>query len=144
MTLSRGVTVSRWMLDQHACSTQRSLHKCFQLGLLTRKTSKHLNPRDAICIKGSLVASTDWFFHAILLGKCLVNMALLDSDVANGTCYYAFNKAAGSELVPCGNAGIANVACCFSGDYCDEENTCYNSDSELEPHHAQDTHQCVC
>lgn len=54
----------------------------------------------------------------------------MDSDIANGTCYYGYNKAAGSELVPCGNAGIANVPCCFGGDYCDADNTCFNNASE--------------
>lgn len=60
-------------------------------------------------------------------------MSTLNSDIANGTCYYAYNEAAGSELVPCGNAGIANVPCCFGGDYCDSSNTCYDKDSECYP-----------
>lgn len=58
-------------------------------------------------------------------------MASLDPNIANGTCYYAFDQAAGSELVPCGNDGIAHVPCCFAGDYCDADNTCYNNDSEF-------------
>ncbi|KUI52835.1 hypothetical protein VP1G_00081 [Cytospora mali] len=53
----------------------------------------------------------------------------LNPDIANGTCYYAYNQAAGSELVPCGNSGIANVACCFGGDYCDSSSTCYDNDT---------------
>ncbi|ROW09171.1 hypothetical protein VPNG_05738 [Cytospora leucostoma] len=56
-------------------------------------------------------------------------MGGLDPDIANGTCYYAYNEAAGSELVPCGNAGIADVPCCFAGDYCDSSNTCYDKDT---------------
>ncbi|KUI71191.1 hypothetical protein VM1G_06994 [Cytospora mali] len=53
----------------------------------------------------------------------------LNPDIANGTCYYAYNRAAGSELVPCGNSGIANVACCFGGDYCDSSSSCYDNDT---------------
>lgn len=37
-------------------------------------------------------------------------MSTLNPDISNGTCYYAYNQAAGSELVPCGNAGITDVS----------------------------------
>lgn len=57
-------------------------------------------------------------------------MSDLDPDIANGTCYYAYNEAAGDELVPCGNGGIDHVPCCFGGDYCDAESTCYDRSSE--------------
>ncbi|ROW02967.1 hypothetical protein VSDG_01797 [Cytospora chrysosperma] len=56
-------------------------------------------------------------------------MTGLNANIANGTCYIAYNQAAGSELVPCGNAGIADVPCCFGGDYCDSSNTCYDKDT---------------
>lgn len=58
-------------------------------------------------------------------------MGDLDSNIANGTCYYAYNEAAGDELVPCGNGGIDHVSCCFGGDYCDADNTCYDESSEF-------------
>lgn len=57
-------------------------------------------------------------------------MSDLDANIANGTCYIGYKQAAGDELVPCGNAGIANVPCCFGGDYCDSSNTCYDDDSK--------------
>ncbi|ROW09065.1 hypothetical protein VMCG_03003 [Cytospora schulzeri] len=53
----------------------------------------------------------------------------LNANVANGTCYIGYQQAAGPELVPCGNAGIDNVPCCFGGDYCDSSNTCFNDDT---------------
>ncbi|CAN8104655.1 unnamed protein product [Discula destructiva] len=56
-------------------------------------------------------------------------MSDLDPDIANGTCYYAPFKAAGDELVPCGNGGIDTVACCFGGDYCDAQYSCYDDDT---------------
>lgn len=66
-------------------------------------------------------------------------MSDLDSNIANGTCYYGYNQAAGDELVPCGNGGIDHVPCCFGGDYCDANNSCYDDDSKSFLEHNRNT-----
>lgn len=57
-------------------------------------------------------------------------MGILSPDFTNGTCYYAYNQGAGSELVLRGNTGIADMPCCFAGDYCDYSSMCYDKDSK--------------
>lgn len=73
------------------------------------------------------------------LPRCKNNMSDLDSNIANGTCYYGYNQAAGDELVPCGNGGIDHVPCCFGGDYCDANNSCYDDDSKSFLEHNRNT-----
>ena len=54
-------------------------------------------------------------------------MADDDRSVSNGTCFYAPRKEASSNFIACGNWVFGHVHCCQAGDYCLDENACYNN-----------------
>lgn len=58
-------------------------------------------------------------------------MAAIDVLISNGTCYYAADKEATSNIIPCGNSAAGIYQCCEEGDYCLDFNICYNEDCKL-------------
>jgi len=54
-------------------------------------------------------------------------MAEPDRSISNGTCFYAASNEASSNFIPCGNWVFGHIQCCQAGDFCLDDNACYNS-----------------
>ncbi|KAK4241980.1 hypothetical protein C8A03DRAFT_40685 [Achaetomium macrosporum] len=55
-------------------------------------------------------------------------MADPDPSVSNGTCFYAAEQVASDNFIPCGNWAFGHYHCCQTGDWCLEDNACYNGE----------------
>ncbi|AEO67135.1 25532c19-ae96-483e-956b-f0ce22bfc609 [Thermothielavioides terrestris] len=53
-------------------------------------------------------------------------MADPDQSISNGTCFSAVRQLAADNFIPCGNWVFGNYQCCQAGDYCLDDNACYN------------------
>ncbi|KAL2129179.1 hypothetical protein VTI74DRAFT_8107 [Chaetomium olivicolor] len=47
-------------------------------------------------------------------------------SISNGTCFSAPGEGAGRNFIPCGNWEYGNYPCCQAGDFCLDDNACYN------------------
>ncbi len=54
-------------------------------------------------------------------------MADPDRSISNGSCFYAPNKEASPNFIPCGNWIFGHVHCCQAGDMCLDDRACFNS-----------------
>ncbi|KAK4158069.1 hypothetical protein C8A00DRAFT_28967 [Chaetomidium leptoderma] len=53
-------------------------------------------------------------------------MADPERSISNGTCVSAFRKKASRNFIPCGNSAFGDIHCCQAGDYCLDDNACFN------------------
>ena len=48
------------------------------------------------------------------------------NTISNGTCYWAKGKKMHPSYIPCGNDLYGHKHCCWAGDSCLVENTCFS------------------
>ncbi|KAH9903582.1 hypothetical protein F4778DRAFT_734733 [Xylariomycetidae sp. FL2044] len=59
-------------------------------------------------------------------------MSDADLYISNGACYYGEGSIADTRFIPCGNAAVAGPqSCCFQGDFCLAQGTCYDNDTAV-------------
>lgn len=51
--------------------------------------------------------------------------SLPNLNISNGTCYSSPHNKMDSRFIPCGNAAARIQVCCWEGDYCLYDNTCF-------------------
>ncbi|KAK3903291.1 hypothetical protein C8A05DRAFT_32984 [Staphylotrichum tortipilum] len=54
-------------------------------------------------------------------------MADLARSISNGTCVFTRGIVTDKIYIPCGNAAFGDISCCVAGDFCLENNACFNA-----------------